>query len=236
MGSLTAVVDGQWRIVDDPPVVTHIEHPRRAGRAREDVQRLPGDAGREPPRARRALSIRRLRPQGRRRRERRHPLLRRPPRGSRPGRPAPPPGQGGDGVGARRRTSTSSQHTNHGERVVVGQRLMQATPDIFLGWTRGPGGRDFYFRQLWDMKGSVDTDDPASTGPGLLRRPVRAIPRSRPRAQRRRRRDRGLPGHERHVRRRDRRLLRGLRRPERARPRGVRQAAIAAGTITAVAG
>ena len=50
----------------------------------------------------------------------------------------------------------SSKHTNHGERVVVGQRLMQATPDIFLGWTRGPGGRDFYFRQLWDMKGSVD--------------------------------------------------------------------------------
>ena len=39
---------------------------------------------------------------------------------------------------------------------MVGQRLMQATPDIFLGWTRGPGGRDFYFRQLWDMKGSVD--------------------------------------------------------------------------------
>ena len=50
-----------------------------------------------------------------------------------------------------------SGHANHGERVVVGQRLMQATPDIFLGWTRGPGGRDFYLRQLWDMKGSVDT-------------------------------------------------------------------------------
>ncbi len=49
-----------------------------------------------------------------------------------------------------------SGHANHGERVVVGQRLMQATPDIFLGWTRGPGGRDFYVRQLWDMKGSVD--------------------------------------------------------------------------------
>jgi uncharacterized protein (DUF2252 family) len=48
-------------------------------------------------------------------------------------------------------------YANHGERVVVGQRLMQATPDIFLGWTRGPGGRDFYLRQLWDMKGSVDT-------------------------------------------------------------------------------
>jgi hypothetical protein len=49
-----------------------------------------------------------------------------------------------------------SRHANSGERVVVGQRLMQTTPDIFLGWTRGPGGRDFYFRQLWDMKGSVD--------------------------------------------------------------------------------
>jgi hypothetical protein len=33
---------------------------------------------------------------------------------------------------------------------------MQATSDIFLGWTKGPGGRDFYIRQLWDMKGSVD--------------------------------------------------------------------------------
>lgn len=46
---------------------------------------------------------------------------------------------------------------NHGERVVHGQRLMQATSDIFLGWCRGPGGRDFYFRQLWDMKMSADT-------------------------------------------------------------------------------
>jgi uncharacterized protein (DUF2252 family) len=51
----------------------------------------------------------------------------------------------------------ASAHANHGERVVVGQRRMQATPDILLGWTRGPAGRDFYFRQLWDMKGSVDT-------------------------------------------------------------------------------
>lgn len=48
-------------------------------------------------------------------------------------------------------------HANHGQRVVVGQRRMQATSDIFLGWTRGPNGRDFFFRQLWDMKGSIDT-------------------------------------------------------------------------------
>ena len=50
-----------------------------------------------------------------------------------------------------------SLHDHHGQRVVVGQQLMQGTSDIFLGWTSGPGGRAFYFRQLWDMKGSVDT-------------------------------------------------------------------------------
>jgi uncharacterized protein (DUF2252 family) len=49
-----------------------------------------------------------------------------------------------------------SHHRNHGARVVIGQRLMQGTPDIFVGWARG-AERDFYFRQLWDMKGSVDT-------------------------------------------------------------------------------
>ena len=51
----------------------------------------------------------------------------------------------------------ASLHQNHGQRVVIGQQLMQGTSDIFLGWTRGPGGRDYYMRQLWDMKGSVDT-------------------------------------------------------------------------------
>ena len=44
---------------------------------------------------------------------------------------------------------------------------MQGTSDIFLGWTRGPGGRDFYFRQLWDMKGSVDTATLQAPGFGL---------------------------------------------------------------------
>jgi uncharacterized protein (DUF2252 family) len=51
----------------------------------------------------------------------------------------------------------TSSHANEGERVVTGQRAMQATPDIMLGWSRSEVGRDFYFRQLWDMKGSVDT-------------------------------------------------------------------------------
>ncbi len=49
-----------------------------------------------------------------------------------------------------------STHGSHAQRVVVGQQLMQGTSDMFLGWTTGPGGRHFYIRQLWDMKGSVD--------------------------------------------------------------------------------
>ena len=44
-----------------------------------------------------------------------------------------------------------------GQRVVEGQRLMQAASDIFLGWCR-VGGRDFYVRQLRDMKGSTDVE------------------------------------------------------------------------------
>ncbi|MGK0275971.1 MAG: hypothetical protein ACI9N0_002358 [Ilumatobacter sp.] len=50
-----------------------------------------------------------------------------------------------------------------GERVVRGQRLMQAAGDILLGWARyaydDGGTSDFYFRQLWDGKGSVEVDE-----------------------------------------------------------------------------
>ena len=49
-----------------------------------------------------------------------------------------------------------SRFAHHGERVVVGQRLMQAASDLFLGWSND-GDRDFYVRQLRDMKGSLDT-------------------------------------------------------------------------------
>jgi len=155
MNSLTAVVDGQWRIVDDPPVVTHIElaggpgslektfsvyRATLAENRRELVERYRfvdfalkvvgvGSVGT------RCFAV----------------LLE--------GRDE------GDALLLQAKEATasvlapylgSSGHANHGERVVVGQRLMQATPDIFLGWTKGPGGRDFYFRQLWDQKGSVD--------------------------------------------------------------------------------
>ncbi len=57
----------------------------------------------------------------------------------------------------------ASEFDNHGERVVRGQRLMQATSDIFLGWVHieeGEGGvpRDFYGRQLKDWKGSAEIE------------------------------------------------------------------------------
>jgi uncharacterized protein (DUF2252 family) len=54
--------------------------------------------------------------------------------------------------------SPSSTHEHQGQRVVAGQRLMQAASDIFLGWFRGPAGRDFYWRQLRDMKGSAEVE------------------------------------------------------------------------------
>jgi len=45
-----------------------------------------------------------------------------------------------------------SPYTNHGERVVRGQRLLQAASDILLGFGVGPRGKDFYVRQLRDAK------------------------------------------------------------------------------------
>ena len=50
-----------------------------------------------------------------------------------------------------------SSYANHGQRVVAGQRLIQAAPDIFLGWGE-IGGIHFYVRQLRDMKGGVEFD------------------------------------------------------------------------------
>lgn len=52
-----------------------------------------------------------------------------------------------------------SQYHQHGERVVVGQRLTQSSSDVFLGWMRGPKGKDFYVRQLRDMKVSFSVQD-----------------------------------------------------------------------------
>ena len=62
-----------------------------------------------------------------------------------------------------------SKYKNHGQRVVTGQRLMQAVSDIFLGWLHVPSGmdgasRDFYGRQLRDWKGSAEIEQMVPDG------------------------------------------------------------------------
>ena len=67
-----------------------------------------------------------------------------------------------------------SRFNQEGRRVVEGQRLMQAASDIFLGWltAEGPDGktRDFYIRQLWDGKGSAQVELMTPTTMGLYAR------------------------------------------------------------------
>ncbi|ANJ27946.1 DUF2252 domain-containing protein [Agromyces aureus] len=69
----------------------------------------------------------------------------------------------------------ASEYEEHGERVVRGQRVMQASSDIFLGWLRGypdDSGvqRDFYIRQLKDWKGSIDPEVMVPSGAALYAR------------------------------------------------------------------
>ena len=61
----------------------------------------------------------------------------------------------------------ASVYQNQGQRVVMGQRLMQSSSDIFLGWTAGPSGFHFFGRQLRDMKMSMVVE---GAPPKLLRR------------------------------------------------------------------
>jgi uncharacterized protein (DUF2252 family) len=68
-----------------------------------------------------------------------------------------------------------SEFENHGERVVNGQRLMQAYSDIFLGWVHQPSGldgkpRDFYGRQLKDWKGSAEVEQMVPEGMAIYGR------------------------------------------------------------------
>ena len=140
------MVDGRYRIVSQPPIVvplrdlapTHRSFGRRA-RAHDPrtVPRLPRNlAGRSTPAAG-ALRSRRHGPQGRRRRQRRHARVHRvaPRSRSRATRCS---------CRSRRRRRRCSRTTcrrvsyaQPGERVVQGQRMMQAASDIFLGWTKG---------------------------------------------------------------------------------------------------
>ena len=97
-----------------------------------------------------------------------------------------------------------SEFANHGQRVVEGQRLMQAASDIMLGWlhTTGLDGveRDFYIRQLWDAKGSALVESMEPVLHDRYARALRPDARQGARPLGRRARDRRLP-----------RLRRGLR-------------------------
>ncbi len=72
------------------------------------------------------------------------------------------------------RFAGKSTYPHHGQRVVAGQRLMQAATDIFLGWIRMKGIdgviRDYYVRQFHDWKGSADTDTMLVPGATLYSR------------------------------------------------------------------
>jgi uncharacterized protein (DUF2252 family) len=153
--SLTGIVDGQRVILDDPPVLTHVTFDTPGG-----LQRVFTDYRASLPESRRdfleryrfldfALKVVGVGSVGTRcfvivlqGRDENDALI----------------------LQAKQATASvlepyvgATAHETHGQRVVVGQQLMQANSDIFLGWTRVAGGRDYYFRQLWDMKGSVDT-------------------------------------------------------------------------------
>ena len=72
------------------------------------------------------------------------------------------------------RFAGKSTYRHHGQRVVAGQRLMQAATDIFLGWIRIKGldgvTRDYYVRQFQDWKGSADVDSMLVPGATLYAR------------------------------------------------------------------
>ena len=187
LSKLTTVVDGQRRIISDPPLIVPIEELFADVQADAIYEQLRERAGQVPahPAVRPAAPAGAVHagpggPQGRRGRQRRHPRLDRadgrPATGSsrcscRPRRPS---------RRCWRTTAGAASTRNQGERVVAGQHLMQAQSDIFLGWTRatGPDGvdRDFYVRQLRDWKFSVPIEQMIPPGMAVYARPVRLDP------------------------------------------------------------
>ena len=98
-----------------------------------------------------------------------------------------------------------SEYNNSGRRVVAGQRLMQATSDIFLGWQHVSSGldgkeRDFYVRQLKDWKGSFAFEAAVPAGAAAYGKSVRLDTRPRARPLRRPGRNRLLPRQVRRLR------------------------------------
>ena len=117
-----------------------------------------------------------------------------------------------------------SRYEQHGERVVQGQRMMQAASDIFLGWTRGVDvKRHFYWRQLRDMKGSALVEAMSPLGLDVLCAHLWVDAGAGACSIRRSGRHLRVPRRRRRLRPVDHRLLRALRRSERAGLPGIRQ-------------
>jgi uncharacterized protein (DUF2252 family) len=153
LAKLTEVVDGRRRIIDAPPLVEHLEWPagapapplvvRRYRSSLPDDRRVLLDRYRVLDWARKVVGV-----------------------GSVGTDDSIVLAQGdtdGDPLflqvkeaqaSVLERFAGSSRYASHGQRVVWGQRIMQAASDIFLGWT-SLGDRDYYVRQLRDMKGSI---------------------------------------------------------------------------------
>jgi uncharacterized protein (DUF2252 family) len=164
---LTHVVDGERRIVSDPPLVVPLDELPEADQrqiAHETVQRLIRDYRRTLSGDRRRL-LERFRYV-----DAAHKVVGVGSVGTRAwivlmlGRGADDPlflQAKEAGVSVLEPYLGKSAYSNHGQRVVEGQRLMQAASDILLGWLREKGAdnepRHYYVRQLWDQKGSAAT-------------------------------------------------------------------------------
>ena len=171
---LTEIVDGEARIVSDPPSVVPIEEIASAARAEEiddAMKTVMGSYGRSLPGDRRRLLQRFRYVHAARKvvgvgsvgtrawimlltgRDAEDPLFLQ----FKEAQPSVLEGFLG-----------KSKFSNHGQRVVEGQRLAQAASDILLGWIRFAGvdgvQRDYYVRQLWDRKGSalIEAMNPAA--------------------------------------------------------------------------
>src|SRR5262245_56106170 len=172
---LTHVVDGERRIVSDPPLIVPLEDLasiRDRDFAREAVHRVIRDYRRSLPSDRRRLMERFHFVDAA------HKVVGVGSVGTRAwivlmlGRDADDPlflQAKEAGASVLEPYLGKSVYSNHGQRVVEGQRLMQAASDILLGWIRlkdaDGNTHDFYVRQLWDQKGSLSTD---SMTPRLL--------------------------------------------------------------------
>jgi len=165
---LTHVVDGEPRIVSDPPLIVPVDELPDAGRqeiAREAIERLIRDYRRTLTGDRRRL-VERFRYV-----DAAHKVVGVGSVGTRAwivlmlGRDVDDPlflQAKEAGASVLEPYVGKSAYSNHGQRVVEGQRLIQSGSDILLGWIREKNAdgvaHDFYVRQLWDAKGSASVE------------------------------------------------------------------------------